>query len=341
MIVYSKFYPNVVIFPTNSRAGRALPMIRPFRISIILSMASLAFWSGALIVEKSDSSIYLNPTPLELADEMKSKQQWEDVLLLTRFAQQHVAQHQPDHRIALQKQAEERLDSLTFLAERFTLGVLTGEPVDTASLLGSLSLDVLVVGDIRDLLVQGFREVNAGNGDIVIMALSATGLLLTIAPELSWAPGLLKGFYRGGKISRPLMLQIEKAAKIAVKTGNVVPLRQLLNDFSAVVKGLGAGPSLTVMKQIRTADELALLAGKATIAPAETYTITRLAGIGQVKAIKSEGKLVKTIKLGARQQKIIGKIFLALPMSLLILIFSLSTGAGLYLFAASFIRSRI
>jgi hypothetical protein len=315
-------------------------MIRPFRISIILSLVSLTFWSGSIIAEKVDSSIYLDATPFELAEELKSNQQWEDVLLLTRFAEQYFPQQHTGQRIALQKEAEESLNSLAFLAERFTLGALTGEPVDTASLLGSLSLDVLVIGDIRDLLVQGFREVNAGDGDTVIMALSATGLLLTLAPEFSWAPGLFKAFYRGGKISRPLMLQIEKAAKFAVKTGDVMPLRRLLNDFSVVVKGLGAGPSLSVMKHVRSAEELSLLARKAAISPADTYAITRLAGISDLKAIRSEGKLSRTIKLGARQQKIVGKIFLALPVSLLILIFALSAGASLYLLAAGFVGSR-
>jgi hypothetical protein len=140
-------------------------MIRPFRISIILSLVSLSIWSGSIITEKVDSSIYLDTTPFELAEELKSNQQWEDVLLLTRFAEQHFPQQHTGQRIALHEEAEESLNSLAFLAERFALGALTGEPVDTASLLGSLSLDVLVIGDIRDLLVQGFREVNAGDGD--------------------------------------------------------------------------------------------------------------------------------------------------------------------------------
>ena len=212
--------------------------------------------------------------------------------------------------------------------------------MDTPSLLGSLSLDVLVIGDIRDLLVHGFREVHTGDGDIVIMALSGTGLLLALAPELSWAPGLFKGFYRAGNISQPLMMHVDAAAKLAVKTGDFIPLKRLLSDFSAVVKGIGAGPSLSVMKQVKSADELSLLASKATIAPADTYAITQLAGISQLKAIKGEGRLLKTIKLGARQQKIFGKILMAMPMSLLILIFGLSGGAGLYLLVTGFVNDR-
>jgi hypothetical protein len=315
-------------------------MFRPIRIAVIFSLVSLSIWSGTLVARKTDASIYLDPTPLQLAEDLSVREQWEDILLLTRFSMNHMPEQDPAHRTALQTQARENLESPAFLARRFTQGALTGEPVDTASLLGSLSLDVLVIGDIRDLFVQGYREVDTGDGDVVIMALSATGLLLTLAPEISWAPGLFKGFYRGGKISRPMMKQVERSAKQAVKTGDVVPLRRLLSDFSDVVRGLGAGPSLAVMKQVKSADELGLLARKAMLAPAETYTLVRLSGVGSLRTVKGEGKLVKGIKLGARQQKIVGKVFLAMPLTILVLMFGLSTGLALYLFVMGLAGNR-
>lgn len=315
-------------------------MIRPFRIPIILSLLSSAIWAASGIALKSDQSLYLDPSPLQLADDMKSSGQWEDVLLLTAFSEKYLSQDEPGRRAGLHKEAEENLESVEFLARRFAMGAISGEPVDTASLLGSLSLDVFVIGDIRDLLVQGLREVSTGDGDRVIMALSATGLLLTLAPEISWAPALLKGFYRGGKISRPLMGQIEAATESALKTGNLVPLKVIVDDFSSVVKGLGAGPSLAVMKQIRSTDELTLVARKANIAPAETYTISRLAGPESLKVIRSEGRLAKAVKLGARQQKLFGKLFLALPMWLLIGLFSLSLGLAMYLLSTGYLLHR-
>jgi len=77
-------------------------MIRPFRISIILSLLSSAFWAASGIALKSDQSLYLDPTPLQLADDMKSNGQWEDVLLLTAFSEKYLSQDDPGRRAGLQ-----------------------------------------------------------------------------------------------------------------------------------------------------------------------------------------------------------------------------------------------
>lgn len=318
---------------------RAL-MIRPLRLTIILSLLSMSWWAASVITVKTDDSLFLETSPIQLAEELKQDERWEDVLLLTQFSERYLTEHDESQRVALHKDATEYLHSTEFLAQRFLMGAVSGEPVDTASLLGSLSLDMFVVGDIRDLVVQGFREVSSGDGDQVVMALSATGLILTLAPELSWAPAMLKAFYRGGRISSPLKQQIETATRTALKTGNLVPVKSIVEDFSVVVKGMGAGPALSSMKHIRTTEELSLLARQAVRAPAESYTLTRIAGPGQLKLIRADGRIAKAVKIGARQQKLFGKLFLGLPLWLLVGVFSISMGLAVYLVSTGYLLRR-
>ncbi len=315
-------------------------MFRPLRLSIILSLLSVSWWAASVLAVKTDDSLFLASSPLQLAEELKREERWEDVLLLTKFSERYLREHDEDHRVALQQAASEHLDSTEFLAQRFLMGAISGEPVDTASLLGSLSLDIFVIGDIRDLVVQGLREVSTGEGDQVVMALSATGLILTLAPELSWAPAMLKAFYRGGRISSPLKQQIETATRTAVKTGNLVPVKTIVQDFSDIVRGMGAGPALSSMRHIRSTNELSQLARQATRAPAESYTLTRIAGPGQLKLIRADGRIAKTVKIGARQQKLFGKLFLGLPLWLLVGVFSLSMGLAVYLVLTGYLLRR-
>jgi hypothetical protein len=242
----------------------------------------------------------------------------EEVVYLVSFSQHYLSADPEYSDIELENEATQALDSPMFLIERFATGAVTGEASDTAGLLGSLTLDMLVIGDIRDLLVQGYKEFDSGQGDEVIMGLSTVGLLLTLAPELSWAPSLFKTFWRGNRVSGPFQKQITKGLSKARRTGDYSALKRTMSQFTEVVDGLGTGPAMSVFKRVKSSEDLALLAKKSKIAPVETYTLTSINGIKALEDISTtsakQGKLIKRVKLATRQQKLFGKIIGLIPL---------------------------
>lgn len=160
------------------------------------------------------------------------------------------------------------------------------------------------------------------------MGLSAVGLLLTLAPELSWAPSMFKTFWRGKRFSEPFQKQILDAFTQARKTGNTKELRTIMINFSDVVDGLGTGPAMSVMKRVDTADDLSLLARTTKIAPSETYSLASINGIKSLHNISitgaKQGKLIKRVKLASRQQKVLGKSLAIIPTGWLICFFGFS-----------------
>src|SRR5262252_5813004 len=60
--------------------------------------------------------------------------------------------------------------------------------VADAGLEGAAAADMFIVGDVRDLLIQGSRYVMDGEADEVIVLLSSVGVATTLLPEVDWEP---------------------------------------------------------------------------------------------------------------------------------------------------------
>ncbi len=298
------------------------------RLLILFILLPLLISTGTSLLSRVEPVYLLDENPLQLAAEMLEQDRLDEAELLARFTVNYLPVEAEYSTKRVLDEIETRKDSSLYLLERFIEGALYGEPADTPGLLGTVTLDMMVIGDIRDLLVQGYKEYDRGEGDEVISALAAVGLLLTLVPELSWAPAVFKTFWRGRRFSPHFQKQMRQALSEARRTGDYRNLKIIFGNFQKVVDRLGTGPAMAVMKQVNTADDLARLAAKAKFAPAETYTLTRISGIGALQNISTtgtkSGKLVKKVKLAVRQQKIFGKVMKMIPVSWLLAVFTAS-----------------
>ena len=72
-------------------------------------------------------------------------------------------------------------------------GSIKGDVYDTYSGLGSISADLCVVGDVRDLGIQGWKYLTGGQDfDGFVTILSAAGICLSTAPFLDATDALVK-----------------------------------------------------------------------------------------------------------------------------------------------------
>ena len=308
------------------------------RIPLLVILMTIIYGTGSLLLERFDTPILLSDNPLQLAAQLIPENRMEEVLYLTKFSQEYLSIDTEYSYTALENEANESLESPWYMLQQFTTGALTGEASDTPGLVGTLTLDLLVIGDIRDLLVQGYKEFDSGQGDEVIMGLSAVGLILTLAPELSLLPSMFKAFWRGKRFSEPFQKQIRNTVTQARKTGNIKELRTMMVNFSDVLDGLGTGAAMTVIKRVDSLEDLALLARKAKIAPSETYTLVSVNGIKSLNNISvvgaKEGKLLKRVKLASRQQKMFGKSLAIIPAGWLVIVLFFSLLVFFYIFFA-------
>ena len=265
----------------------------------------------------------LSESPVIDAEHLLAAERWQEAKLLSEWiAANPQLASQAEQAQGIARQASAALDSLPQQARDVLEGAISGEPKNGAGFVGALALDLFVIGDIRDLIVQGWKEVRHDDGDAVILALSAVGLTLSLAPELHWAPSLLKGLKRTGALTQSFSKQLQRIARQAIKTRNFKPLATVVSEFSTVIKKLGMGPMKGAMKSVETEQQLTKLAAAAKSNPKHSYAVARLGGTRGLKALNKTAsnlpQVANKIRLASKASKISLKAFGALPTQALI-----------------------
>jgi len=95
------------------------------------------------------------------------------------------------------------------------LGAVTGRADSLEGLVGAVAADLFIVGDIRDLVVEGGRLALDGETDELILALSVAGVVTTLAPEIDWVPSLFKVARKSGALTARFTESLLKVLKAA------------------------------------------------------------------------------------------------------------------------------
>jgi hypothetical protein len=158
----------------------------------------------------------------------------------------------------------------------FAHGFITGEPQDLSGFAGAATGDLLVFGDIRDIVREGSRWARGMETDPLIMGLAAAGLAVTGVTYFSLgaaAPArvgstLVKVARRTGKLSAKLADDVVVLLK-ARRTGRVTAA---LTDVAQIQRRAGTRVALESMRHADNVGDLtkaSLLAekkGKSTLA---------------------------------------------------------------------------
>ncbi len=304
-----------------------------FRLCVALLAAAAAWLAGQELANRLQGAWVLPEDPLTRAAKLADDGRWAESRLLADFVVEHPHLGDAERAAELAAAAEQALSGFWSRARRFAHGAVTGEPADTAGMLGSLSVDLFVIGDIRDLAVQGWKQMHSGTGDKLIIALSAVGLTTTVAAHVDWAPALLKLFRRSGALSRRFLTGLKGAARHGLKTGSFSRLSAVVTDFGKAATRLGPGPLRGVMGSVDSAGDLAKIGRAAEIDAKGSYAVAALFGKSGVKRLHRDGgnvaALAKSMKVGSRLSKVSVKAFQLWPTPWLLALFATAVVVGL------------
>lgn len=298
------------------------------RLLIMVFASVCIFVSATEIVDRLEGGLIPPIDAIDSAESLAAEERWAEVKILSDFLVAHPGVANKNQATDLAHRADDHLNSFRGQLQSFAHGAATGEPTDLVSMLGSLSLDLFVIGDIRDLVVQGWKEATDGSGDTVILALSAIGLTTTLAPHLDWVPALLKTLKRTGALSKGMIRSLTTTARQAIKSGDYGKLSTVVGDFGKTARRLGPGPTRGVMTSVDSAEDLAKVARAAEVDAGSTYVLARLFGKNGVKMIDNSGKnvsaLAASIKTGSRLTKAVKKSTASVSTTWLSIIFAIS-----------------
>lgn len=169
-----------------------------------------------------------------------------------------------------------RRDSALRLVKDIGWGALTGTGDSLESLAGAITADMLVVGDVRDLLIQGTKYAVDGEADPIIAGLSAVGVATTVLPYADVPAAVLKIARKSGALTGKLAEQVLGAIKrgerltaggsgaaVGAGAGGVRrggTLAAVAEDTAALARGASPGGAVRIMRQARDANELSAMA---------------------------------------------------------------------------------
>ncbi|MFO7547223.1 MAG: hypothetical protein R6W77_17155 [Trueperaceae bacterium] len=143
--------------------------------------------------------------------------------------------------------------SVPAIAGRCAIGIWTGVGDDAASVSCAIASDLVLFGDVRDLTRQAVHLVRGEDTDPVLVALSAAGVVLTVAPHVDAGTALMKVARRAGTITDRLAGSITSL----VRRRAWQPLADLLGDAGRISAKLGPGDAAKALAYADSAEEVA------------------------------------------------------------------------------------
>jgi len=206
-------------------------------------------------------------------------------------------------------------DSWTRKALSAGKGAISGRGESLESLIGAVAADFFIVGDIRDLVIEGGKEVVDGDGDPLVILLSFVGLVTTLAPEIDWAPAILKAARRAGHVTTGFAEHL-KTLLIGHKTKEVV---MICEDVARISKKASPGAAMRMLRLADSPEDLARLGRFVERNPAGAFAlhITGKEGSLVLKGAESAGaagaKAAEELVIAVSKKGNAGIRFLASP----------------------------
>lgn len=184
---------------------------------------------------------------------------------------------------------QRQMDSWLEKMKRVGKGALKGAGHNTDEILGAIGADMFAIGDVRDLVIQGWHYVRGEQTDAVLVALSTLGLVTTLVPEVDWAPAFLKVARKTGAMTRRFGEFIVALAHHTKRTRSTAMAMECFRDTATLGKRLGPAEALNIMRFVETQSDLRLVARFAEYAPESAYTTLRVGGRQTLHILEKSG----------------------------------------------------
>ena len=212
-----------------------------------------------------------------------------EALALSDFVCAQPTYPQQSQACVLAQELRAQTQRFWYRARSVGYGALTGTAVNGWALAGATTADFLVVGDVRDLLVQSWRLARGQDADELLMLLSAVGVLTVTAPSLDWVPSFSKMAVRLGALSKRLTDQLVMLSRRAVAMRRLTPLQGVFDDVGHLVRRLGPTKTLEVLPVLETTDDVATAARLASTHPERLYGLLKVGGRSALTTLASVG----------------------------------------------------
>lgn len=222
--------------------------------------------------------------------DLKEEGKLSEALEMARFVARHPDMPGWEDAKGLERELEQELNSLWGRTKRTTKGFILGSGNSIEELSGSVISDLIIYGDIRDLVKQGYYRITGKETDPLIAALAGIGLLTEVIDAIDWSPAVLKAFRKIGALSRKFADFLIAAAKKSVKAGRLDgALKVVFSNIRHLSDQMGLVRTAAVFKHIDTPSDLTSLVKVSRKNADAVYFTVRNGGSDGIAMIKRFG----------------------------------------------------
>jgi hypothetical protein len=206
--------------------------------------------------------VRIDPVPktLELVEESRYSEAYNYLSFFMNF--DYVQEN--EKAVELYRSIEEKRDSFEYNAKKVIEGVIKGDSDENIGKLSAIASDFLVIGDIRDLVIEGKHYMEDKDVDSFVVALSTLGLLATASniytlgstSHIKSSISVLKYGQKIKKIPHWLVRMIIKGAKVAKETKSLKHIKNILEPIYKLYDKVGIKQTLNLIKKTKNLDEL-------------------------------------------------------------------------------------
>lgn len=167
--------------------------------------------------------------------------------------------------------AQRERDSLWRKAKDAGRGAVTGSGDSLEALAGAVATDFFLIGDLRDLTIQGYRGATGQETDELIILLSTVGVATTVAPQVDWAPSILKALRKVGAMSDNLAGSL----LTMLRKGDKANLSRVFADVDDLAMRVGPGGATALIKHADDPGDIARIRAFAVARPHGAFTMYR------------------------------------------------------------------
>ena len=182
-------------------------------------------------------------------------------------------------------------DSWVRRVTKVGIGAISGRGTDLESLIGAVAADFFVVGDIRDLVIEGGKLLVDGDSDELVLLLSFVGVVTTLAPEIDWAPSIIKAARRAGHVTTAMADYL----KSAIKGKRSTEIVRVCEDVARISKKASPGGAMRALRLAEKPEDLSRIAHFVESAPGAAFAL-HVTGKEGAAAIKAAGSAPEAIK---------------------------------------------
>lgn len=182
----------------------------------------------------------------------------------------------------------------------FAQGAFVGRSDSLEALLGAVTADFFIVGDIRDLTIQGSRLVVDGDCDKFLLLLSAIGAGTTILPSLDGALSLLKN---AGRSEARAAHSLERFAETLRASSKIDPQRaaDCAAAMTRLTRALGPRGAIRAIEAGLSPEELIVLSRRVAETADAPFLLCMTRATGMRRMIEGGDAGAVTLRAAARK----------------------------------------